>query len=426
MRGHLRELGATANEFRAHRAEFLAAMARAAGRSIPWGDELFNPYPFALDEAYVDRLMLFGRAVHAGIRAVVRDFARDERIRERYGLDPRLLPILDRAVNEPYTIGMFRPDFVLDEDGDFRVCEINARFSANGYAINDIIDGTLAALTYLPPDVHRVPAMSAIRETMTRAFRDGRPVAIVLRSESGSEIHLLLADLDTYTIAPADLARDTRDSHYVLELDRMELLDLAPHVLERIIRAGSRNDVRTLILVHDKRLLSVLSDPEIMRDHVDAESCSLLARHIIATRPASDRDAREQALTDREEWVLKPSSGGRGVDVWIGGDTPRAQWEERLRTHAEGDTLQRFVPQRRFTIRHLDGDELRDSEMHVVGLLPCFEEHVFGPGIFRAGTGSVINVHQQRGEVLPCVVARGATGTGSAFGEAARPPALRA
>ncbi|MBV8520480.1 MAG: hypothetical protein JO197_24015 [Acidobacteria bacterium] len=401
---HLRELGTTADAFRAHRTEFLAAMARAAGRAVPWGDELFNPYPFALDEPYVERLMRFGRAVHAGIHAVVQNFARDERIRARYALDPRLLPILERAAHEPYTIGMFRPDFVLDEDGDFRVCEINARFSANGYAINDIIDGTLAALTYLPPNVHRVPGMSTIRETMTRAFRDERPVAIVLRSESGSEIHLLLSELDTYTIAPADLAHDTRNPHYVLELDRLELLDLAPHVLERIIRTGSRNDVRTLILVHDKRLLSILSDPAIMRDHVDADDCALLARHIIPTRPASDPEARAAALDTPEHWVLKPSSGGRGVDVWIGSETPRSQWESRLHTHDHTDTLQRFIPQRRFTIRHLDGDTLRDSEMHVVGLLPCFEDHVFGPGIFRAGTGSVINVHQQRGEVLPCVV----------------------
>jgi len=117
--------------------------------------------------------------------------------------------------------------------------------------------------------------------------------------------------------------------------------------------------------------------------------------------PASH--ARDEALANQNDWVIKPNSGGRGVDVLIGGETPREKWEARLRDHAADDTLQRFVKQRRFPILHLADDELRETEMNVVGLLPCFEDHVFGPGIFRAGTGSVINVHQQRGEILPCM-----------------------
>jgi hypothetical protein len=405
MPGQLRP-GTTAGEFRAHRAAFVDAMHRAAGVPVPWPADLFNPYPFVLDQAGVQRLMALGRAVHAGIHAVVRNFAGDERIRARYALDPRLVAILDRARGRPYTIGMFRPDFVIDEGGEFRVCEINARFSANGYAINDIVDCALRAVTYLPPSLRRIKGMSRIRSAMTAAFRDGHPVAIILKSESGSEIFMLLSDLEWYTIAPAELTIDSRrpatgDAHVILELDRMELLDLAPDVLDHIIRNGSRNDVRTLILVHDKRLLSVLSDPAIMRDYVDAATAGLLAHHIIPTRPASH--ARGEALADQEEWVIKPNSGGRGVDVLIGGETPRGRWEARLRDHAADDTLQRFVKQRRFPIRHLADDELQETEMNVVGLLPCFEDQVFGPGIFRAGTGSVINVHQQRGEILPCM-----------------------
>jgi hypothetical protein len=403
MLGQLREAGATADTFRAHRAEYLAAMSRAAGERVPWPDELFNPYPFVVSAATVARLMRFGRAVHAGIHAVVRGYFDDERIRARYGLDPRLENILLQARDQPFTIGMFRPDFVIDEHGDFRVCEINARFSANGYAINHIVDSALSEVTYLPPDVRRVEGQSRIHRTMTARFRDGRRIAIVMSSESGSEIHMLLRGLDAYTTTPAALSTND-DVHYVLELDRLELLELAPEVLERIIRNGSRNDVRTLILVHDKRLLSVLSDPSIMREHIDAESADLLAQHIIFTRPAGDDASREDALANPEQWVLKPSSGGRGVDVWIGHETPREQWQSRLREHAAEDTLQHFIPQRSYPILHLADGELAEAEMRVVGLLPCFEDHVFGPGIFRAGTGSVINVHQQRGEVLPCVM----------------------
>lgn len=400
MRGQLR-LGTTAGEFRNNRAEFIEAMFRAAGVPVPWPADLFNPYPFVLSPAEVQRLMALGRAVHTGIQAVVRNFALDERIRERFALDPRLIAILDRARGMPYSIGMFRPDFVIDEDGEFRVCEINARFSANGYAINHIVDGALRSANYLPPSLRRIEGMSKIQPAMTAAFRDGRPIAIVLRSESGSEIFMLLAGLEWFTIAPASLTLE-RNPHVILELDRLELLELKPDVLDDIIRNGSRNDVRTLILVHDKRLLSVLSDPAIMRDYVDATTARLLTHHIIPTRPAWQ--AREEALANQDDWVTKPNSGGRGVDVLIGGETSRDKWEARLRNHAADDALQRFVKQRRFPILHLADEELRETEMNVVGLLPCFEDHVFGPGIFRAGTGSVINVHQQRGEILPCMM----------------------
>jgi hypothetical protein len=399
MPGQLR-LGRSTEEFRNDRAEFVEAMFRAAGVPVPWPADLFNPYPFVLSPAEVQRLMDLGRAVHAGIHAVVRNFASDERIRERFALDPRLVAILDRAREMPYRIGMFRPDFVIDESGEFRVCEINARFSANGYAINDIVDGALSAVSYLPPSLRRIEGMSKIRSTMTAAFRDGRPIAIVLKSESGSEIFMLLAGLEWFTIAPASLTLE-RNPHVVLELDRLELLEVSPDALDRIIRNGSRNDVRTLILVHDKRLLSVLSDPGIMRDYVDRPTCGLLAHRIIPTSPASQ--AVDEALANQDEWVIKPNSGGRGVDVLIGGETPRDEWEARLRDHAATDTVQRFVKQHRFPIVHLADGELRETEMNVVGLLPCFEDHVFGPGIFRAGTGSVINVHQQRGEILPCM-----------------------
>jgi len=171
MPGQLR-LGTTAEEFRKHRADFVEAMVRAAGVPVPWPADLFNPYPFVLSAGEVERLMALGGAVHAGIHAVVRNFAIDERIRDRYALDPRLIAILDRARGMPYTIGMFRPDFVIDEDGEFRVCEINARFSANGYAINHIVDGALRSVNYLPPSLDRIEGMSKIQPTMTAAFRD--------------------------------------------------------------------------------------------------------------------------------------------------------------------------------------------------------------------------------------------------------------
>ncbi|HEX7809570.1 MAG TPA: hypothetical protein VF608_12610, partial [Thermoanaerobaculia bacterium] len=60
MLGQLRELATTADAFRAHRTEFLQGMFRAAGRVVPWPEDVFNPYPIALSSESVARLMALG------------------------------------------------------------------------------------------------------------------------------------------------------------------------------------------------------------------------------------------------------------------------------------------------------------------------------------------------------------------------------
>lgn len=392
-----------------------ASSALWTGR-LPWRSELFNPYPFAVREGSLPELRALCEAIAEGLRQIVRRYPEDPRICERLRLDPALEEAIAPAAGRPYTIGTFRPDFVIDAEGEVRVCEINARFTANGYVISHLVDAALRAVRYLPPGAGGVRGMRDLPSVMTADLRTWGATAIVLRSESGDEIHALFSGLGAVLARPEELCvedgavlvRGEPVTHFVLELDRAELPSIDRRALERMILSRRcRNDVRTLSLVHDKRVLSLLSDPTVMADHLPPAQRALLARHIIPTFPATDPAAFASAMDDREAWVLKPSHGGRGVGVRIGHETPRDTWEKCLREEADRHTLQRFIPQRRFPIRHLAGGELTETSMNVVGLLPCFEGHFFGPGIFRASTSGVINVHQQRGEVLPCAVLEG-------------------
>jgi len=420
------------------RADLYARLEEKAGR-LPWRPEQFNPYPFLVEEDALAELSALCRAVAASLRTIVTRYREDPRIAALLRLDPAVEACLAPAWAMPYSIGTYRPDFVIDEQGVARVCEINARFSANGFVISQLVDAALEGVSYLgstsatfgPARPARVPGMAHLRDVLTEGLRDGRAIALVLASESGDEIHSLLSGIDVVAAAPEDLAisrgevtaRGRPVRSFVLELDRSELERIDPAVLDAMIRSGRcRNDVRTLSIVHDKRVLALLCDGAILRDHVDAGDRAILARHVIPTFPATDPAARESALEDREAWVLKPSHGGRGVGVQIGRETPRAAWETAVTTLAFRSTLQRFVPQRSFPILHVEEGELRETPMNIVGLLPCFERHVFGPGIFRASTASVINVHQRRGEVLPCAVVRG---RGSALERAPAEPLER-
>ena len=69
---------------------------------------------------------------------------------------------------------------------------------------------------------------------------------------------------------------------FIFEMDREELRKFEPEVLRQLVlQAKYFNDIRTLILVHDKRILAVLWDEDIMRDYLSAEEYDLLRPWLI-------------------------------------------------------------------------------------------------------------------------------------------------
>lgn len=227
---------------------------------------------------------------------------------------------------------------------------------------------------------------------------------------------------------------------FALEISQDELLALPEKVLETImLECRYINDIRTILIGHDKRLLSVLSSKEIMSDYLPPEEVDLLQRHVIKTFICGCKEpkhftALQSAKLNRQNWLLKPNGGGKGIGIVFGKDCGSDdEWIEILEDPEHRHyVLQEVVDQHIYSIfakkRHsssrkgavsvdsvlspLDDSEIppllkpQFHQMFVVGLLHCFNNKFLGPGIFRASSleTPIVNLAGGKGVILSPVI----------------------
>lgn len=360
--------------------------------------------PVSLSPAYLARLALLGRLLDTALRGIVARYFDDPRIRAVYALPEPLEALLRLAADRPYRIGCTRPDFVYDTDGQPRLCEIGARYPLNGWMLS------AAAAEAIGPGGGATPL--PFLDDLCAAYRPGETVAMVHANEAGTEIFLFAKALRARGIGflqarPAALnviggrlhAGQVRIDHAILEMDRSELPLIRAEALAWLIDRGAYlNDVRTLILVHDKRILALLWDEAIMRDVLSEADRVALRAFLIPSFTISDPAACDALLARGEDMIAKRSSGGRGVDALVRSDCPEAVWARRVRDDWAHDMYQAYLPQRAF---RAPGEA---RPIHLVGMQLCRDGTSYGAGVFRGSDAKVINVHGARGRVyLPQV-----------------------
>jgi hypothetical protein len=200
-------------------------------------------------------------------------------------------------------------------------------------------------------------------------------------------------------------------------------------VLEAMLspRCTCLNDIRTVLIAHDKRLLAVLGDGEIMGEYLPKEAVQLLQRHIVPSFIVGfglHAGTVAEARAHRSDWLLKPSDGGKGIGIVFGRDCPSdEEWHALLDDNSPRSAspssassfsssvphrfiLQRVVEQRIFPIRTASKTSLVAEPMLVVGLLHCINDRFYGPGIFRASnpTNPIVNLSGGKGVLLSPVL----------------------
>ena len=372
------------------------------------GMDTYSPAALVLEPEQLQYLKLFSSVLDKALKSIVANYFNDERIRRMYDLDPFFDTVLAMCNGIPFDTGACRPDFLQTPDGHFRICEIGARFPLNGWMISYYINRfgytqqAEASGLSVPQD-----RMNAIPEVFAACFETGKKIALLMEQEKGSEIHWLLHELqqrghtsEVYTPGSLQLldgrlmCKGEELTQFILEMDREELRQFHPEVLRTIIRSGRYfNDVRTLILLHDKRVLAVLYDRQIMGDYLSKTEYQLLQEFLVPSYSLSDPEIRNRICSGTQNWVLKRSSGGRGVDMYLRSECSEDFWRETVNTQWPHYMVQTFVPQRKYMYK--------GKEIQVVGLLLLFNGHFFGTGIYRGSGYSVVNVHQGRGTIFP-------------------------
>lgn len=371
----------------------------------------FSRVPVTVSPSHPAELRRLARLLDTAFRAIVARYFDDARIRAHYRLPETLERILHLARGAPYRVGCTRPDFVYDRDGHPRICEIGARYPLNGWMVSAFSARAFAA-DGARHGLHPPPELATFLPALLDGLAPGDTVAVLHDREPGTEIFGLRAPLEARGVAFVDAApsrvevvqdRPAIDGvplrRAFLELDRSELPGFREDALAALIASDACvNDVRTLILVHDKRVLAVLDDDAIMRDCLSADDHAALRPYLIPTwAPTCEADA--DALLERpENLIAKRNSGGRGVDACVRDACDAEAWRTLVQTQWAGFVFQQYIEQRAF-IAPDTGDTV-----HLVGMQLCRDGISHGPGVFRSSDERVINLHQQRGRLHPALV----------------------
>lgn len=305
--------------------------------------------------------------------------------------------ILSLYGDQPYRTGTYRTDFIIDQSNDIKLIEITCRFALNGFFISGFFDLMLNQYIEQKPWIRRVDEYTPFYDSLVEYFGDFRHICLLEGADKHNETKYLVPIIQnagyTLHIIPAESVTDNlhllRDAAVISELSHSELCGQPLKTVEAILRSNLLNDLRTVFLVHDKRLFSLFSKESFQAIMLTQSEMELLNKAVVPTYTSLERpDLWSEARQRKDGWIIKPCALGKAKDVYAGKLTTQEQWSAIFDSDAiRGMTLQPYIEQRKFT--GSIGSALYDD--YAVGTLLFFDDHYFGPGLFRASSYPITN-----------------------------------
>ncbi|KAJ3017429.1 UNVERIFIED_CONTAM: hypothetical protein HDU68_011692, partial [Siphonaria sp. JEL0065] len=377
---------------------------------------LTSAAPVIVSVQVLTRMAEIHDAVVAGVRVAVQEWYRTEG--KLLPLDPRAVRVLRRLAGMPYdAIGTVRPD-ILHSDRDHRllVCEINARFPLNGFLVSALAAHHLHERSMSPESLYAQLQLSAVSpslgllDALRARFDVAKPVFILHKAETAHDLEIVdrVLDLKVIHCVPTDLAVSSNGSLIVnhnglsvtieqvmIELTQDELLNLSEPVLDAIAdlsaRGKSLNDLRTIFIAHDKRLLAVLCDAHRQLPQLDSNVANTLSQCIVPTLLASQFT---RPFPFSHSTVLKPCSLGKGVGI-IMEHTCKSATDFIYHVHeaAQNEETRPFVVQpyiEQPMVKAQDATGTLHNSLRLVGTLLSLDGIFYGPGVYRASPSELV------------------------------------
>lgn len=264
----------------------------------------------------------------------------------------------------------WRADLLLpvNAPGQFRICEVNARFPFNAIFFTARMYEALAQTK--PPFLETASDPTLMLNSIFAMFDPTRPIHFVRDRECNPIINLFLSYAESRTgmrptiVHPSalrlipDTASGTGYTLHVVvgsngdrekKLERIfqvglqlfvdEYAALTPDMRHHLALYGV-NDIRSILLIHDKRILGILHQElhDLVYKHhaLTEEQAGCLRRCVIPTiipgSPQLTQLAEEysQGAVSKDDFILKPVRGGRGMGIFFGADLTESQWKDVL------------------------------------------------------------------------------------------------
>ncbi|KNB08950.1 hypothetical protein FOXG_09634 [Fusarium oxysporum f. sp. lycopersici 4287] len=395
--------------------------ADAKGGELSFGImERISPHAVAVSHPLFSRLeqlhVLLGRVF---VDIVDRWFT-DEKARfpERMPLDP--------SEEELLPMGSVYPDGLRDESP--YVCEINGRLPLNAVMGIALGENGLLELGASKGGLEPVNSMDASYNNLMALFDPDKPLFSIRDKWPGADSKILSAvnvargRPPVEAVRPQDLeVRPDENSptgfslwdkatnrlleQWFVEMLQEEYADLEPAVA-RQLSLTPLNDLRTVFIVHDKRLLGIIPEelPKMVsRGVLTAEEADIVADGITQTiNPGSEglQNLLRESKSDsdiKNYYIYKPCRDGMGHGIELGKNLTQEAWLERLeklanpdvlRPHDDAAVIQRLVDHNWYdVVRHevSTDDGPKPNKFHLIGSMFMFQNRKFYPATWRMG-----------------------------------------
>ena len=183
--------------------------------------------------------------------------------------------ILSLCQHKPYRMGTYRTDFLIDEHNCIKLIEITCRFALNGFFISGFISRLMERFLADNPQVSAIDDYSLFFDRIMQYFGEFDHVCILKGADNRNETKYLIAIFEQagfpVHVIPVDAITENlslfNHAAVIGELDHMELFSLPLETIAAMIDAHLLNDLRTVLLIHDKRFFAVLHQEAFLRRH---------------------------------------------------------------------------------------------------------------------------------------------------------------
>ena len=331
-------------------------------------EPIWSPYLHSGEE--FKRIIELQKALQNGLSAVLHFYAGSRNLRSLVPLSNQASYLFETDID--LTKQFIRPDYIFDQDGELRICEINTRFIFNGNIAAVHMAEFLAGRGFK----HDTSNYQSLDNFMHRAYDGPDKTSIVVGVEPFHDLLLQKQRcLDGKFITPQQLLEQSTESigKVILELHQHELEPIAA-TLANMIDDGVvfYNDPRVVWLLHDKRLLVALSDIEFMTDLIGKSDAEFLAAHIVESYHPKWPGREPERMIGKFALAKKSVSGKNDGLVVV----PIRAYNEVL--ELPDDFV--YQPKYRQPVQLSSTGE----RLEIAGTLPMtLGGEVFGPGIVR-------------------------------------------
>ncbi|KAL4925440.1 uncharacterized protein BDV17DRAFT_185170 [Aspergillus undulatus] len=355
--------------------------------------------------------------------------------------------------------GSWRPDFLLESSNDpngienYRICEINARFCWNGFLFTAFGQ---QALLNMGLEQYGLKGATDPRKVLTglkSLFDASLPLHLVKGEEYGYDIHMIVPyaqhvlQMDVKVLPPESLrlvpaaapggyklyclsGADTKQSTIVndagecleevhqlgVELHQRELLSMSFEMLQQI-SLRCFNDMRTVLLVHDKRMLGLVREELnslVARNVLSCHQAGVLDRGLVHTIiPGSGKLEQfvsrcQTEMLIKNDYLLKPVRSGKGVGILFGDQATHEEWmgllygmrDPRLNQGRTTYVVQKQIQQQTYDV--LLEEDAGVGSFPLIGTFHITNGAFLGLGLWRSGPGRICAL--SRGGAWMCSV----------------------